>query len=130
MNEIKQYKPLALVFYIDWNGERSVLPLEESKREAFKKAIEMNKMVELEWITINVFDIKEIRPASTLTKLENIYYSMPRPERKFIKERTRRMANKELNDPVEYWSILPFDKAVDRLESMVRYYHEEVLWEK
>ena len=130
MNEIKEYRPLALVFYINGKWERDVLPLDEDKREAFKKAIEVNKMVELEWITINVFDIKEIRPASTLTRLENIFYSMPRAERKFITERTKKLAAKDIKDPIEYWSILPFDKAVDRLESMVRYYHEEVLWEK
>jgi hypothetical protein len=74
-----------------------------------------------------VFDIKEIRPANTLTKLENIYYSMPWAERKFIKDRTRKMASKDLNDIVEYWSALPFDTVVKRWENMVKYYHEDVL---
>ena len=48
MDEIKQYRPIALVFYVDGNGNRNALPLEESKRDAFKKAIETSKMVELE----------------------------------------------------------------------------------
>lgn len=48
MDAIKQYKPIALVFYIDGNGERNALPLDESKRVAFKTAVESSKMVELE----------------------------------------------------------------------------------
>ena len=75
MDEIKQYKPIALVFYIDGNGERNALPLEESKRLAFKNAVENSKMVELEWITINTFDIKEIRPASSTSESEKFFYS-------------------------------------------------------
>ena len=48
MDEIKQYKPIALVFYVDGNGNRNALPLEEAKRIAFKNAVETSKMVELE----------------------------------------------------------------------------------
>lgn len=130
MNEIKEYKPLALVFYINGKWERDVLPLDEDKREIFKKAIEERKMVELEWITINVFDIKEIKPASTLSKLENIFYSMPRAERKFIIDRTKKLAAKDIKDPIEYRGNLPYDKVVDRWENMIDYYHKEILWDK
>lgn len=129
MNEIKQYKPLALVFYINGKWERDILPLDEDKRWAFKKAIEANKMVELGWITINVFDIKEIRPASTLTKLENIFYSIPRAERKYIELRTKKIAGEKI-DVIEFRSNTSLEKAVDRWEMIINHYHEEVLWDK
>jgi hypothetical protein len=48
MNEIKEYKPLALVFYMDGNGNRDALPLDDSKVNEFQKVIENTKMVELE----------------------------------------------------------------------------------
>ena len=124
MNEIKEYRPLALVFYINWKWERDVLPLDEEKREAFKKAIESSKMVELEWITINTFDIKEIRPASTFSQMENFYYSLQRAERNYIKQRTAKLSDKKLNDPMEYRTLVWEEKAIERRKSMVAYYHE------
>jgi hypothetical protein len=66
------------------------LPLEESKLDAFKKAIETTKMVTLEGITINSFNIQEIRPDIRLTELEKYFYSRTIEERAKIKQRMSR----------------------------------------
>lgn len=125
MNDIKQYKPLALVFYIDWNWDRNALPLDESKREAFKKAIETSKMVELEGITINTFDIKEIRPAQATTELEKYFYSQSWQDRNYINQKTLRMAWQKVNT-LEYRSWLWEQKAIERLQRMLEYHHEDL----
>jgi hypothetical protein len=125
MNDIKQYKPIALVFYIDWNWDRNALPLDESKREAFKKAIETSKMVELEWITINTFDIKEIRPAQATTELEKYFYSQSWQDRNYINQKTLRMAWQKVNT-LEYRSWLWEQKAIERLQRMLEYHHEDL----
>jgi len=125
MNDIKQYKPLALVFYIDWNWDRNALPLDDSKREAFKKAIETSKMVELEWITINTFDIKEIRPAQATTELEKYFYSQSWQDRNYINQKTLRMAWQKVNT-LEYRSWLWEQKAIERLQRMLEYHHEDL----
>lgn len=123
MNNIKQYKPISLVFYIDWNGERNALPLDESKRDAFKKAIENSKMVELEWITINTFDIKEIRPAASTSELEKYFYSQTWQDRNYINQRTTRMAWQKVNT-LEYWLGMGESKAIERMQQMLENYHE------
>ena len=125
MDEIKQYKPIALVFYIDWNGNRNALPLEESKRDAFKKAIETSKMVELEWVTINTFDIKEIRPAACTSELEKFYYSQPRAERNYINQRTLKLAWDKVNT-LEYRMWLWEQQAIERFERMISVFHESL----
>lgn len=125
MDEIKQYKPIALVFYVDGNGNRNALPLEEAKRIAFKNAVETSKMVELEWITINTFDIKEIRPASSTTDLEKFYYSQSRSDRNFIKQRTIKIAWDNVN-VLEYWLWLWEKPAIERLQRMLDSHHEDL----
>lgn len=120
MNELKEYKPITLVFYIDWNGERNALPLDDTKREAFKKAVETSKMVELEWITINTFDIKEIRPADKTSEIEKMYYSQPRSIRAKISWRTRVMTHDNKMNAVEYFSsITDRERAIKRLGQMI-----------
>ena len=125
MDEIKQYRPIALVFYVDGNGNRNALPLEESKRDAFKKAIETSKMVELEWITINTFDIKEIRPATNTSDLEKFYYSRSWAERNYINQRTQKLAWDKVN-VLEYRLWLWEQQAIERFEWMLRVYHENL----
>lgn len=126
MDAIKQYKPIALVFYIDGNGERNALPLDESKRVAFKTAVESSKMVELEWITINTFDIREIRPASSTSELEKFFYSQSRQDRNYIKQRTLKMAWDKVN-VLEYRLWLWEQQALDRLQRILETYHEDLL---
>lgn len=92
--DLKEYKPLALVFYIDWNGNRNALPLDEDKVDQFKKALEECKMVELEWVVINTFDIKEIRPSKFTTDTEKYYYSRTIEERKYILDKLRKLSRK------------------------------------
>lgn len=123
MNNIKQYKPISLVFYIDGNGERNALPLDESKRDDFKKAIENSKMVELEWITINTFDIKEIRPAASTSELEKYFYSQSWQDRNYLSQRTTRMAWQKVNT-LEYWMGIWEAKAIDRMQQMLESHHE------
>lgn len=128
MNALKEYKPITLVFYIDWNGERNALPLDDSKREAFKKAVENNKMVELEWTVINTFDIKEIRPAEKLTEIEKIYYSLPRNKRSFLDRRVKNMEWNNKAKVVEYFtSRVSQEKAIQRMLDMIAYFDEQHL---
>lgn len=128
MNTLQEYKPITLVFYIDWNWERNALPLDDSKKEAFKKAIENNKMVELEWTVINTFDIKEIRPAEKLSEIEKIYYSLPRDKRAYINRRVKMMEWDNKAKPVEYFtSRVSQEKAIKRIMDMVAYFDEQHL---
>ena len=120
MWEIKQYKPLALVFYIDGNGNRNALPLDDSKREQFKQIIENQKMVELEWIIINTFDIKEIRPACSTSELEKYYYSRTYQERALISEKVRHRVNNPKANVLEQLSELWNEKAIRMMESWLR----------
>lgn len=101
MNEIKEYKPLALVFYIDWNWNRNALPLDEDKVPQFKKALEQCKMIELEWVIINTFDIKEIRPSQFTSDIEKYYYSRTIAERKYIADKVKRMVGSQKINVVE-----------------------------
>lgn len=84
---LKEYKPIALVFYKDGEGNLTALPLEESKLHDFRKSVETDKMIVLEWIMINTFNIQEIRPDEKLTDLEKYFYSRTSEERAKIKKR-------------------------------------------
>ena len=119
MNELKQYKPLALVFYIDGNGNRSALPLDDSKREQFQRIIENQKMVELEGITINTFDIKEVRPADKTTDIEKYYYSRSYQERAMISQRVRNRVKDQKVNVLESLSELGTEKAIDLMQRWI-----------
>lgn len=119
MWEIKEYRPLALVFYIDGNGNRSALPLDDSKREQFKQIIESQKMVELEWITINTFDIKEIRPACKTSELEKYYYNLNYQDRAFVATRVKQRAQNSKVNVLE-WLSEYWDKAVSICEWWIK----------
>lgn len=119
MWEIREYKPLALVFYIDGNGNRNALPLDDTRREQFKQIIESQKMVELEWITINTFDIKEIRPASKTSELEKYYYNLNYQDRAFISSRVKSRAQNQKVNVLEWLSEL-WDKAIWICEWWIR----------
>lgn len=121
MNQIKQYKPISLVFYEDWNGDRNALPLDESKRDAFIRVIETSKMVELEWVIINTYSIKEIRPSSKTSEIEKFYYSQSIQNRAFIAERVRRMTGNLKANVIEYFtSRWDTQKAIERMVSMIK----------
>ena len=115
--EIKEYKPLALVFYIDWDGNRSALPLDETKIQDFKKALETSKMVELEWVIINTFDIKEIRPSTHTSELEKYFYSKSIEDRAKIKNRAFKRTWDRKQNVIEIISQIP--KAIERIEQML-----------
>ena len=108
--EIKEYKPLALVFYIDWDGNRSALPLDETKIQDFKKALETSKMVELEWVIINTFDIKEIRPSTHTSELEKYFYSKSIEDRAKIKNRALKRTWDKKQNIIEIISQIPVRK--------------------
>lgn len=120
MWEIREYRPLALVFYIDGNGNRNALPLDDTKREQFKSIIEHQKMVELEWITINTFDIKEIRPASKTSELEKYYYNLNYQDRAFISWKVKQRAQNQRINVLEWLSELWEPKAINVCEWWIR----------
>lgn len=117
--EIKQYKPLALVFYIDWNGNRNALPLDDNQRQAFKETIEQSKMVELDGVVINTYDIKEIRPAHLTTELEKYYYSRTWQERIFLTQRARTQSKDRKIHPIEWFWELWDQKAIEKMEALL-----------
>jgi hypothetical protein len=82
-------------------------------------------MVELEWITINTFDIKEIRPAACTSELEKFYYSRSRAERNYINQRTQKLAGDKVNT-LEYRLWLWEQQAIERFEWMLRVYNENL----
>lgn len=117
--EIKQYKPLALVFYMDWNGNRNALPLDDNQRQSFKEAIEQSKMIELDGVIINTYDIKEIRPAHLTTELEKYYYSRTWQERSFLTQRARTQSKDRKIHPIEwFWELLD-QKAIEKMEALL-----------
>lgn len=117
--EIKQYKPLALVFYMDWNGNRNALPLDDNQRQAFKETIEQSKMVELDGVVINTYDIKEIRPAHLTTELEKYYYSRTWQERIFLTQRARTQSKDRKIHPIEWFWELWDQKAIEKMEALL-----------
>lgn len=118
--EIKQYKPLALVFYIDGNGCRSALPLEDSQRQDFKNEIEKSKMIELDGIVINTYDIKEIRPAALTTELEKYFYSKSWQERGILMQKAREQSRNPKMHPIEWYGELGTNRAIEKMESVLR----------
>lgn len=131
MNEIKEYKPLALVFYIDGNWNRNALPLDEDKVPQFKKALEQCKMIELEWVVINTFDIKEIRPSQFTTDIEKYFYSRTIAERKYIMDKMKKMARSQKINIIEEISWMT--DWFWRMERMIKSKFErdlpmEVVW--
>lgn len=117
--EIKQYKPLALVFYMDWNGNRNALPLDDTQRQAFKEAIEQSKMIELDGVIINTYDIKEIRPAHLTTELEKYYYSRTWQERIFLTQRAKNQSKDRKIHPIEWFWELWDQKAIEKMEALL-----------
>lgn len=97
MHDMKEYKPIALVFYKDGNGNRDALPLDESKLEAFKNVIENSKMVELEWVIIATNEIKEIKRSYKTTELEKYFYSRSPEERAYLTKRIKSRAWQKCN---------------------------------
>lgn len=126
MQEIREYKPLALVFYIDGNGNRNALPLDNSRIQEFKQAIQNQKMVELEGIVINSFDIKEIRPAEKTSELEKYYYSRTYQERSKIAQRVRNRAGNPKVNVLEWLSELWSEKAISVMQWMIKPVVKEV----
>ena len=130
MNEIKTYRPLALVFYIDWNGNRSALPLDNARVQDFKKAVEEKKMIELEWVTINTYDIKEIRPAELTSEIEKYYYSRSYQERAMISQRVRNRVKDQKVNVLESLSELGTEKAIDLMQRWIEWAKTEQTTEK
>ena len=119
MWEIREYKPLALVFYKDGNWNLNALPLDDSKREQFKAIVETSKMVELEWVTISTYEIKEIKPAWKTTELEKYYYNLEYYDRAYIASRVKQRAQNQKVNVLEWLSEL-WDKAISICEWWIR----------
>lgn len=91
--ELKEYKPLAIVFFTNGEWERDVLTIPEEKKAEFIKHIESAKLVEIEWVVVNTFHINEIRSTEQLTELEKIYYSCDYKLRKEINKTAQRLGS-------------------------------------
>lgn len=91
--ELKEYKPLALVYFMNWAGERDALPLDNSKVDEFIKNIETAKMVKLDWTVINTFDIKEIKPYEKVSEIEMIFWSLEPKVRTIIAMQWKRFCS-------------------------------------
>lgn len=89
MNTIKEYKPLALVFYTTWDWEQDILPIDDSKAEDFKDELENSKFVTIGWRTINTYNVREVRRDEDLTSVQKIYYSQPKGFKEYVKRRMR-----------------------------------------
>ena len=116
---MREYKPLALVFYIDGNGNRSALPLADEQREAFKKKLEEVKMIELDGIVINTYDIKEIRPAHLTSELEKYYYSRTREERALLSRRAREQSRNQTLNALDFFAEFWTESAIERMQRIL-----------
>ena len=116
---MREYKPLALVFYIDGNGNRSALPLADEQREAFKRKLEEVKMIELDGIVINTYDIKEIRPAHLTSELEKYYYSRTREERALLSRRAREQSRNQKINALDFFAEFWTESAIERMQRIL-----------
>lgn len=91
--ELKEYKPLCIVFFTNGEWERDALTIPEEKKAEFIKHIESAKLVEIEWVVVNTFHINEIRSTEQLTELEKIYYSCDYKLRKEINKTAQRLGS-------------------------------------
>lgn len=119
--EMREYKPLALVFYIDGNGNRSALPLADEQREAFKKKLEEVKMIELDGVVINTYDIKEIRPAYLTSELEKYYYSRTREERALLSRRAREQSKNQKINALDFFAEFWTESAIERMQRILNH---------
>lgn len=103
-NAIKEYKPLALVFYTNWDWESNIATIFDSDYEDFKNELENSKFITIWWRTINCYNVKEIRRDSELTEIQKIYYSQSTWCRRYIDRRIDWMHSG--------WTLSEFNKAV------------------
>lgn len=120
MNEIRQYKPISLVFYVDGNGNRSALPLEQEKLKWFVESINEKKMVSLKGIILNTYDIKEIRPPSKISEIEKYFYSREFEERAKITQRIKMMTKQTRINPIEELTLLGTERAILFMENSLK----------
>lgn len=114
-NEMKIYKPLAIVFYTDESGLTNSATIEDSMADAFIEQMEDSKFVTIWWITINTFSIKSIKRDSQLTDTEKVYYSQPVWFKDYVMKRL-----KWLNYD---WDFFKFNREIDKdktLEFIIR----------
>lgn len=103
MQNIKEYKPVALVYYINGAGERDVLTIPNDKIAEFQKTIEKSKMVEVEGITINTFEIKEIKPFDRISEVEMMFRTIePKARNKILLKIKRYIQNSEMRGYKKY----------------------------
>lgn len=101
---IKEYKPLSLVFYTNWDWEANIATILDNDYEDFKNELENSKFVTIWGRTINCYNVKEIRRDSELTDVQKIYYSQSTWCRNYIDRR--------INWIKTWWTLSEFNKAV------------------
>ena len=115
-NEMKLYKPLAIVFYTDESGLMNSATIEDRMADAFIEQMEDSKFVTIWWITINTFNIKSIKRDNQLTDTEKVYYSQSQWFKDYVVKRL-----KGLNYD---WDFFKFNREIDKdktLEFIIRW---------
>lgn len=104
--DIKEYKPLALVYFMNGAGERDALPLDNSKIDEFVKNLETAKMVKIDWTVINTFDIKEIKPYEKVSEVEMVFWSLEPKVRTHIALQWKRFCSSSENYGYKLYSTV------------------------
>ena len=106
MNELKEYKPLAIVFYVDESGELDTATIDDKMADKFIEQMEDSKFVTIWDITINTYNIKEIKRANSLSDVEKVYYSQPIGFRDYVLRRLKGVGYE--------WNFLKFKKEINK----------------
>lgn len=90
MNELKEYKEVSIVYFIDWNWDAQsyVVCSEEELKEIIEDYNE-NAMVKLWWRYINKFNIKEIKRSDCLSEAEKFFYNLPKEVKEKVANRIK-----------------------------------------
>lgn len=103
MQEIKEYKPIALIYYINGAGERDAIPIPNDKVKELQNVIEKSKMIKIEWTVINTFEIKEIKPYERLSEVEMMFRTIePKARNKILLKIKRYIQNSEMRGYKKY----------------------------
>ena len=103
MQEIKEYKPIALIYYINGAGERDAIPIPNDKVKELQNVIEKSKMIKIEGTVINTFEIKEIKPYERLSEVEMMFRTIePKARNKILLKIKRYIQNSEMRGYKKY----------------------------
>lgn len=114
-NEMKVYKPLAVVFYTDESGLTNSATIDDDKYDAFVEQMEKCKFISIWDITINTYNIKSVKKDSQLTDTEKVYYAQPQWFKDYVVKRLKGVGYE--------WDFFKFNREINKdksLEMIVR----------